>query len=400
MNPRNNWTVRVVALTTLAGAFLVYHHSKGGATPLDTTTTQVLINDNGRAASVRLSLSEIQSLILKATPKSTERETGVHDKGRVFGQKSQNNTRDKVTKERFLEVEEPAWTHPVIQPSRGSFLNTLDLSTYPDKDREFLQNHLKKMINREKHVMKMCQSRTRLIVPRPIHLLWHNHHPDIVLCPVYKASPTPQMMELLNQLQVTVIDPAERTRIFTSGLRIIVVRDPLIRILHIYLDKIATDKPCSDYIRKVKNTIKRKYRRGKNTKSTPRFEDFVQYILDSTRNLHQAQDWVNKVQYWKPYWVDCNVCGANYDLFLKTETLKDDEKFLTTVVNLKEYQNLVSTKHLEAEGEVNFNLSQQEMEAYLKQLDRKQMQQLYQHYLLDSELFQYNSTKYLHLTHD
>ncbi|XP_042243001.1 uncharacterized protein LOC121880060 isoform X2 [Homarus americanus] len=407
----NSKTLRVLAFTILAGAFFVYyHHYTVGSLPQN-TSTQIQINDSGRITSVGLSLNEVQTFLLKQIPKSAEGERQeLKEAQKNAGVETQAGGESEMSSDYMFEdkcckkEKGVTWRHPVMQPSHGSFLKNLNFSNYTQKDREFLQDHTKIMIKRTDLITKMCKSRPQLATSRPLHLLWYtNHDPNIILCPIYRASLTPQMMELFNKIHVTEVDPSERTRVFTSGLRVLVVRDPLIRILYIYLDKIATRKPCSDYFEKLQKMIVARYRKKKKKQKLPRypaFHEFVQYVLDSTRSLHSAEDWMTKAECWTPYWAQCNVCAADYDIVLTAETLEKDEKFLASVTNMKTYKDH-SSKSLQSTDN-NKILSQSDIKDYLRQLDVQQMNLLYQHYILDNEIFAYKSTKkkHLYLAHD
>ena len=51
------------------------------------------------------------------------------------------------------------------------------------------------------------------------------------------------------------------------------------------------------------------------------------------RNFHQ-------VKCWTPYWAQCNVCGGDFNFVMKLETMAQDQKFLTTVTNMKELKEV------------------------------------------------------------
>lgn len=48
------------------------------------------------------------------------------------------------------------------------------------------------------------------------------------------------------------------------------------------------------------------------------------------------------MQYWTPYWVQCNVCASDYNLIVKLETMQLDQKFLSTVADMTELKKVCS----------------------------------------------------------
>nr|XP_053653607.1 carbohydrate sulfotransferase 8-like [Cherax quadricarinatus] len=103
-------------------------------------------------------------------------------------------------------------------------------------------------------------------------------------------------------------------------------------------------RPTEHRFRELQLDIIAKYRKNNTETSVfPTFPEFVQYIIDSTRDLHTASDWVNKVKCWTPYWAHCNVCASDYNIVLKLETLQKDEKFFITLANMTELKKVSSS---------------------------------------------------------
>lgn len=45
---------------------------------------------------------------------------------------------------------------------------------------------------------------------------------------------------------------------------------------------------------------------------------------------------ITQVKCWLPYWVHCGVCSSDYNIIMKLESMKDDERFLITLSRLEE----------------------------------------------------------------
>ncbi|XP_071552191.1 carbohydrate sulfotransferase 11-like [Panulirus ornatus] len=320
------------------------------------------------------------------------------------------------------------WTHPVLKPSEGSYLSNLDLSAYSKQDRLYLKSRLGEMTDRIKLLNKGCSSRSNLAVSTPLSLVWQaNHTPNILWCPTYKASPTGWLKHMFSSsllkgdgitdfsLKVEVDrnqktpgsspppdDPQDRDEVFKKSLRVLVVRNPYARIVAAYLDKIATTKPLPGFFTRLQRKIIKKYRKKKNKTAKkkvttnfpyPTFPEFVAHLIDTVRSLHTPDDWKSKVHCWRPYWVQCNVCAADYDLILKMETLEEDEKFLLTLANVTDLKNVQSSAW-RPPGKLL------RVDHYLEQLDRRDMGMLHDQYLLDFDFFGYVKSQYLETAYD
>ncbi|XP_068204129.1 carbohydrate sulfotransferase 11-like [Palaemon carinicauda] len=316
---------------------------------------------------------------------------------------------------------------PVLSPSSGKFLMNIDLDEYSGKDKQFLKKRMKEMVKRTKKIAKVCSARSKLIVSEELNLIWdRNHSPNIVWCPQYKVASTSWTINFLRlahfnednpvlqemnpgkkkRLQFRVKygakqdaayklypPPEDRTeflKTFKSSLRVIIVRHPFTRILSAYRDKMlkVDPHPKEYHYRDLQLQIIAKYRPVDSPESSmfPTFSEFVEYILDSTKTLVTAMDWRKNVHCWTPYWAQCNVCGADYNVIIKLETMTEDERFLITLSNLEELRELKSQEWRHLNNTTSSDIAPE----FYSQLSRTQIKQLYQRYLLDFLLFDYD----------
>nr|XP_045612264.1 uncharacterized protein LOC123766868 [Procambarus clarkii] len=414
----NTRVAQGAVFASLVGACLLYYLS--GVTPLRPsgetpphTPNSVGNNDTWRVLSVRLSQSEIESL-LQATPRSFSEprvlERGTHagesataspDQGGASGEEAACSevgagAQDPVQDGCCEEDTKVSWAPPVLKPSEGSFLRNFNFSAFPPEARKYLRSRLGEMVERTRLVADGCRLRSKLASSSALRVLWNTEQePNLVWCPVFKRSRCSGARFLFPPSRPAKVNLEAMTKLFQSSVRVLVVADPLLRLLSIYLDKIATDS-CQQQFQEMKRQIIKKYRKNKkaNLSLHPSFPEFLQHVLDSTRILHTHHDWTTKAPCWMPYYIQCNVCAADYDLVLKMETLEDDHKFLLALINTTEFQKLEVQR---SGGRVPAG---QAVNRYLGQLDRKQISLVYHRFMLDAELFGYSSDAYLHLAHE
>ncbi|ROT61718.1 putative carbohydrate sulfotransferase 11 [Penaeus vannamei] len=193
-------------------------------------------------------------------------------------------------------------------------------------------------------------------------------------------------------------DEAERSRVMQESVRVIIVRHPFVRLLSAYRDKMIKKNPIpvKFKFRELQKYIIAKYRGSNSTdnSSFPSFAEFVQHVIDSTEDYVTPKDWTDNVKCWLPYWVHCGVCSSDYNIIMKLESMKEDEQFLITLSRLEELKNVGSWVHLK--GSSSADLAKE----YYKDVTRRQMQELYQRYQQDFELFQYDIDDFLAIAKD
>ncbi|XP_071552233.1 carbohydrate sulfotransferase 11-like [Panulirus ornatus] len=427
-----NRSARVITLIGLVSASFLYYQS---TRPVD-NTFQIQVNDEGRVVNPKLSQSDKRSFVQETTNNSGTDQPRVQDEGVVRTTSTESPWSEGETKKTgrdslvtsanvadrkcYSEAGASVWTHPQLKPSAGSYLRNLDLSKYRQQDAGYLKGRIDEMISRTTHVSKWCKSHSQLAASSNLSLVWYpNHEPNIIWCPIYKVAPTSWFSKLVREgnsnetnsknhireskdrkkardsndqylLHSPPTDEDVRDQVFSNSLRVLVVRNPYNRIISAYLDKIAKRNPRQEYFQYLQRKIIKEYREDRKSKTSPypTFPEFFQYVLDSTTLIHTADHWMGKVHCWRPYWVQCNVCAADYDLILKMETLEEDEKFLLTLANLTKPKDVRRPKRDQSSKKIPTQEAK-----YLKQLDRKQLNFFYMQYIIDFELFGYLNKK-------
>ncbi|XP_042855848.1 carbohydrate sulfotransferase 11-like [Penaeus japonicus] len=324
----------------------------------------------------------------------------------------------------------------VLQPSGAEFFNSINFSRYQPEDREYLRGRIDLYKERAQVVGELCRSKPDLMVPANIGTLtWDvRHDPNLVWCEISKVASTSWMVNFLRlghyrekdtslshlseeernairfqthpendtlHFRVFRLFPApnttrERAQVFTNALRFVIVRHPFTRLLSAYLDKMRTltPRPPMFNFRQLQLDIIQRYRPegSPDTSPFPSFGEFVDYVIDSTASFKTLQEW-RKVVCWTPYWARCGVCAHDFQLIMKIETLDEDERFLVTLAGLEELKKVKEWRH--SAGNASNSTKH-----YFRQLSSRQMQQLYQRYQLDFQMFGYSIHQYLPLARD
>ncbi|XP_071530464.1 carbohydrate sulfotransferase 11-like [Panulirus ornatus] len=322
----------------------------------------------------------------------------------------------------------------VVVPTNGSILKSISMHHQDPEVRDLISEQMRVQEERLARLTETCLKHSELSIHQYINLVWDTSRtPPLVYCPVYKVALTTWMAYLLRLAHVnddnTDLDVynkktrdrkkylprfggghrrmfqeykapkknEEKNKVFKKSLRFIVVRHPFTRLLSAYRDKIETlkPKPFVPYFLGLQQAIILKYRmaNGNVTSDTPTFSEFVDYVIDSTKNLTTAEQWHEEVVCWTPYWVQCGVCASDYQVIIKLETMAAEEQFLAQVANLKEIENIHEWRNLK-KAQVS---SAEVVSQYYKTLTKKQIMLLYECYKLDFDLFGYSFGEHLNL---
>merc|ERR1711971_629384 len=171
---------------------------------------------------------------------------------------------------------------------------------------------------------------------------------------------------------------SQLSNLVTSSLLFMVVRHPFERLVSAFRDKFEIGNKA-DYIYKlyaapilqikaeskaVESLMVRKANR-------PTFIQFIDYLLRT--EVKEYND------HWRPYWLHCNVCRLDYDVFVKFETISEDTSVIEELSGLSK-ENLVFpwTNRMNSGG------SNKTLE-YFQPLGRDRMHKLFQIFQIDFE---------------
>ncbi|CAB3366458.1 Hypothetical predicted protein [Cloeon dipterum] len=228
-------------------------------------------------------------------------------------------------------------------------------------------------------------------------------------CPIYKAASTTWLHQMLilsgrseqsikSKLKVQqlseqarevypVEDSDQVEEALRTNLKLVIVRHPFERLLSAYRDKleninVGLEHGVEYFYKSHGRKIVKKYRNETSSRLEPTFREFVSYLI--------KEDPIRFDDHWIPFYLFCTPCLVRYDVIAHVETLFRDQLYIIRVADLEDEISPLwahLTKGQRSAGET--------AKRYFSQLNRWQVQQLFEKYRLDFELFGYSHDEYL-----
>lgn len=124
------------------------------------------------------------------------------------------------------------------------------------------------------------------------------------------------------------------------------------------------------------------------------FPEFVHFLVKSTSEFDPEITRHKGLSYhWAPYWKECSqLCSPSTrpDFVIKMESLSEDTKQMLEMLGLEDKLHLFPRTHTQSGGHSSLLAKK-----YFSQLSAQQVQNLYDLYKLDHELFGYDIEPYL-----
>ena len=118
-----------------------------------------------------------------------------------------------------------------------------------------------------------------------------------------------------------------------------------------------------------------------NQSITPLFEDFVNYVLQFSKNHDNT--------HWTPFYKQCFPCFGHYDVIIKFETLQADIGNLTHILGISaDHKKAILPKHF-------FKTTAAKVTAAFEKLPKHLVNLLYEKYKPDFEIFDYKRPEWL-----
>lgn len=161
----------------------------------------------------------------------------------------------------------------------------------------------------------------------------------------------------------------------------IIVRDPFERLLSAYRDKIENRFKHEYYYQRFSKLMF-----NNNNKliinKVPTFIEFIKYLIKINKNNN------NLIidEHFKTYFNDCSPCSIQYDYILKLDGSFNYE-FNYFIYN---YFNITTIVNNNYNNKINDTI----LYKYYSQLNHELLNQLYQIYQIDFQLFNYSPNKY------
>ncbi|CAK8675480.1 unnamed protein product [Clavelina lepadiformis] len=169
---------------------------------------------------------------------------------------------------------------------------------------------------------------------------------------------------------------------------VILVRHPYERLVSSYNNKIRF--PYNDDFHEFAEEMKALYRnfsRFSDTKSSPSFEEFVQYISDGRNNGDHT---TGGERHWSKYNSICFPCLVDYDVIAHLETIQEDSEYLLKLIGAPSALKFSSGYAKSGKSETK---NGKYIENYFNQLTQTQKDKLYNAYESDFKLFGYFAGK-------
>ncbi|CAH2107501.1 unnamed protein product [Euphydryas editha] len=190
-----------------------------------------------------------------------------------------------------------------------------------------------------------------------------------------------------------------RDTINTPGvISLMVVREPFVRLLSAYRDKLENITP--PYYRKLARKIVAEHREaatkvlGEIESFGPTFYEFVAYLIKKYISGTTTFD-----EHWAPYYKFCTPCAANFTVIAKVETLSRDSTFVVQQLGLGHILGRkVRNRRMRLRTVMNKSRDGKNTSALLKyyfgQLNMHMLDKLLEIYGIDFEMFGYDSNIY------
>ncbi|XP_047527411.1 carbohydrate sulfotransferase 11 isoform X2 [Vanessa atalanta] len=189
-----------------------------------------------------------------------------------------------------------------------------------------------------------------------------------------------------------------RDTITTPGvISLLVVREPFVRLLSAYRDKLENITP--PYYRKLARKIVAEHREaatkvlGPIKSFGPTFREFVAYLI-----ARHSSDPAPFDEHWAPYHKFCTPCAVNFTVIAKVETLSRDSSFVVQRLGLGHVLRRVRGRRTRLRTVMNKSRDGRDTAAlrshYFGQLDAHMLGELLEIYGIDFDMFGYDADIY------
>ncbi|CAH0727853.1 unnamed protein product, partial [Brenthis ino] len=274
--------------------------------------------------------------------------------------------------------------------------------------------------NRATKAQEVCRLRSLSEQPINSKEFFVDHAHNIVWCNIFKAASSSWLFnfnilggydkKFLAKTRHTPLTlarkkfprPSEeelRDTINTPGVvSLLVVREPFVRLLSAYRDKLENIIP--PYYRKLARAIVAEHREaatevlGPIKSSGPTFYEFVAHLISKYASTTATFD-----EHWAPYYKFCTPCAVNFSVIAKVETLSRDSAYVIQQLGLgpilgKRVRNrrmrLRTVMNKSRDGKNTSAL----LKYYFEQLSMHMLDKLLDIYGIDFEMFGYESNIY------
>ncbi|XP_078494733.1 carbohydrate sulfotransferase 10-like [Ciona intestinalis] len=234
---------------------------------------------------------------------------------------------------------------------------------------------------------------------------------QLAACDIYKSGSTTMMHSILKMNGVawenlkfrgmmdasakirfsSITDNEEKTAMWNAYTKIILVRHPFERFVSGYTNKlIPSGVGFGGYYEELSPQLNKEYRHlrsdvSKRNATKPghaTFEDFLNYLL-TTKERPMDGHWADYVQL-------CEPCAHGYDVIMKMDTLENDVRYVTSLLNLTAEHSKDFFKN-QISRSTKSNITTE----YFKTIPKELANRLYENRRRDFEMFGYRKPEWI-----
>ncbi|KAM4662506.1 carbohydrate sulfotransferase 9-like [Discoglossus pictus] len=173
--------------------------------------------------------------------------------------------------------------------------------------------------------------------------------------------------------------PEEQIQLLNNYTKVMVTRDPLMRLVSAYRDKFFHNE--SYYRETIEGAIKALTRKNRNSTEKVTFEEFARYIIKENPKYRDT--------HWRPMFQLCDPCNIQYDIVGKFETMNQDAASILQTIGAPKGMEYPSVKHFPIEARTNENM----IIDHYRKLPINVLRRLLHIYRFDFSMFDYRPIK-------
>lgn len=252
----------------------------------------------------------------------------------------------------------------------------------------------------------------------PLSVIYQNNlwlkENNFVYCPINKVGSTTWITSLLQmageetshgrgrirRIYSAPLSIRDRNAFLKKATRMIIVRNPLDRLLSGYRDKMLHLICKENQFSAMQQLISSKYSdpdTPPDPSGRPSFRQFLLFIRDEMEKFWQSHGQYEVNNHWKPFWWYCAPCHFEYNAVAHMESLSEDQEHILRETRL--YGRINNTRTHSSKND-NFTSTREAARWYFGQVPRGLLREVVHLYRPDFDLFGYSADYHLGLARD
>ncbi|XP_042862492.1 carbohydrate sulfotransferase 11-like [Penaeus japonicus] len=241
--------------------------------------------------------------------------------------------------------------------------------------------------------------------------LWLKDH-GLIYCPINKVGSTTWITNLLKmagedtrhgrgrvrKIYSAPLGLRQRKSFMKKAMRMIIVRNPLDRLLSAFRDKMLHIICKENQFMVMQKMISTKYSdpdTPTDPAGRPSFRQFLMFIREEMEKFWASKGQHEVNNHWKPFWWYCAPCHFEYNAVAHMETLSEDQEYIIRETKL--YGKLNNTRTHSSKND-HFTSTREATKWYFGQIPRSLLEEIIRLYQPDFDLFGYSPEDHLALS--